>query len=375
MRNNFRPTRMEVNLHNIRANFSSIRSYVKKQEIFAVIKADAYGHGSIETACALIEEGCNQFAVAIPEEAIELRNAGITNQILVLGASAYSSVEELIRLDITATCTDVKFAMAMSKAAVKQKKTAKLHIKIDSGMGRLGFTIEEFKEAIEKILPLPSIDIAGMFTHFAVADETRTDWTNHQFTEYKKALSIAESKGISIRVQHTCNSAGILAHPDKYLDAVRPGLILYGMKPSPETVCVNPITLLPTFEVKTEIALVRNLPPATGISYGLHYITRGEELIAVLPVGYADGITRALSGKMSVLIHGQRCPVVGIICMDLMMVNVTGIEGVQIGDEAVIIGKQGNNIISPEEMANARNTVNYEIPIIFSKRIPREYVK
>ena len=375
MAENFRPTRMEVNLKNVRANFSSICSYVKGREIYAVVKADAYGHGAVEIARALVEEGCKQFAVAIPEEAVELRGAGITNPILVLGASPYNAAEELVRLDVAAACTDVRFAKAISKAAEKQGKLAKLHIKIDSGMGRIGFAVKEFKDAIEKILPLPSIDIEGIFTHFAAADESRPDWTNHQFSEYKKALAIAKQKGLHVKMRHTCNSAGILAHPDKHLDMVRPGVILYGMMPSAETVCAHPITLLPAFEVKTGIALIRSLPPGTGISYGLRYMTRGEERIAALPVGYADGVTRALSAKMSVLIHGKRCPVVGTICMDQMMVDVTGLENVKTGDEAVIIGKQGNETISPEEMAGARNTINYEIPIIFSKRVPRIYIK
>jgi alanine racemase len=366
---------MEVSLRNIRANFSSVRSYVKNREIYAVVKADAYGHGAVETARALVEEGCKQFAVAIPEEAFELRHSGITTPIIVLGASAYNSAEELIHLDITTACADIKFAEAMSKAAEKQGKIAKLHLKIDSGMGRIGFTIKEFEDVIEKILPLPSIDIEGIFTHFAAADESRTDWTNHQFSVYEEALAIAEQKGLSVKIRHTCNSAGILGHPDKHLDAVRPGIILYGMMPSAETICAYPITLLPTFEVKTRIAIMRDLPPGTGIGYGLRYMTRGQARIAALPIGYADGVTRALSSKISVLIHGQRCPVVGSICMDQMMVDVTNIENARTGDEVVIIGKQGNEIISPEEMASARNTINYEIPIIFSKRVPRIYAE
>jgi len=370
----FRPTRMEVNLKNLRANFSSIRSYVKGSEIYAVIKANAYGHGAVETAKALIEEGCGLFAVGIPEEAIELREAGITNPILVLGASSYNSAEELVHLDIAAACTDVRFASIMSKAAQKQGKIAILHIKIDTGMGRIGFTINDFIEAIEKILIMPSINIEGIFTHFAVADESCPDWTNHQFAEYKKALAIAEQKGLHVK-RHVCNSAGILGHPDKHLDMVRPGIILYGMMPSAETVCAYPITLLPTFEVKTGIVLIRELLPGMGIGYGLRYMTRGKERIAILPMGYADGFTRALSAKMSVLIHGQRCPVVGNVCMDQMMVDVTAVENVKIGDEAVIIGKQGDGAISPEEMANARNTINYEIPNIFQKRVPRVYIE
>ncbi|MCL1940707.1 MAG: alanine racemase [Synergistaceae bacterium] len=371
---NFRPTRMEVNLSNLRANFSSIRSYVKGREIYAVVKADAYGHGVVESSRALLKEGCKLFAVAIPEEAIELRSAGIKVPILVLGASAYDSAEELVRLDVAAACTDVKFAAAMSKTAKKQSKIAKLHIKIDSGMGRVGFTVKEFMAAVEKILPLPSIEIEGMFTHFAVADESRPDWTNHQFSEYKKALAYAARFGLNVK-RHVCNSAGILAHPDKHLDMVRPGVILYGMMPSPDTVCAYPIKLLPTFEVKTGIALIRDLPSGTGVSYGLRYMTRGNERIAVLPVGYADGYTRALTGKMSVLIHGRRCPIVGSICMDQMMADVTALENVKTGDEVVLVGKQGKEAITPEEMAGARNTINYEIPIIFQNRVPKIYIK
>ena len=369
----YRPTRMEVNLSNLRANFSSIRSYIGGREIYAVVKADAYGHGAVKTALALIEEGCRFFAVAIPEEAIELRNAGITVPIIILGAPAYSCAEELVHLDITAACSDVKFAECMSRAAEKQRKIAKLHIKIDTGMGRVGFLLKEFEDAIGKVLSLPYIDIEGIFTHFATADEFRPDWTNHQFSEYKKALAVAQQKGLNVKIRHTCNSAGILGHPDKHLDVVRPGVILYGMMPSAETVCTQTIKLLPTFEVKTGIALIRNLPPGTGISYGLRYTTRGDERIAVLPMGYADGVTRALSSKMSVLIHGHRCPIVGNICMDQMMADVTDIDNVRTGDEVIIIGEQGNERISPEEMASARNTINYEIPIIFSKRVPRIY--
>ena len=374
MSEHFSPTLMEVNLKSLRANFSSIRSYVNGREVCAVIKANAYGLGAVETANALVEEGCKYFAVSIPEEAIELRSAGITNHILVLGASPYCSAEELVRLDIEAACTDVKFADVMSQTAQKQGKVAKLHIKIDSGMVRIGFTTSEFNDAVDKILCMPSINIEGIFTNFAVADESRPDWTNHQFSEYNKVLAIAEQKGLNVK-RHVCNSAGILAHPDKHLDMVRPGLILYGMIPSPETVCAHPITLLPTFEVKTGVALVRELPPGTGISYGLRYMTRGKERIAILPIGYADGITRTLSSKMSVLIHGQRCPVVGNICMDQMMVDVTGIEDVKTGDEVVIIGKQGDKVITPEEMASARNTINYEILNIFQKRVTRVYIK
>lgn len=367
---------MEVNLKNLCANFCAIRDKVKGAEPFAVIKADAYGHGVVKVFESLIGVGCRRVAVAIPEEALELRSCGVEGAdkvgILILGGPAYSAADELVSNDIAAACTDVKFAEAMSAAAVKQGKKAKIHFKIDTGMGRIGFLPSEFAEAAQKILALPALEAEGIFTHFAVADEASPDWTNHQFGEYKKALAVLESKGVKVKYRHVCNSAGILVHPDKYLDAVRPGVILYGMYPSGDV--EKTIDLKPTFEIKTGIAVMREHDASVGISYGLRYITRAHQRIAVLPIGYADGWSRALSMKTDVLIHGKRCPQVGSICMDQMMVDVSGIENPAVGDEVVLLGRQGGEYISPEEIGACRGTINYEVPCAIQKRVPRVYL-
>jgi len=370
----FRATRMEVNLENLKKNYRSIRDHVgQNSQVMAVIKADGYGHGAIPVAKALIEEGCQRFAVAIPDEALELREGGISDPVLVLGPSPYSVAAEYVKLDIAAAFTDLDFAKAMSEEAVKQGKEALLHMKIDTGMGRIGFLPEEVPQVINEIASLPGIRMEGLFTHFATADEKRLDYTSEQFSRYTQVLSYLENRGFKISLRHVCNAAGTLNSPDKYLDAVRPGIILYGMWPSSE--CIRPIELHPTFQVKTEVSLVRELPPRSGIGYGLRYMTRGMEKTAVLPVGYADGYTRAMSMKMDVLIHGQRAPIVGNICMDQTMVDITHLDNVHVGDEVVLVGRQGSEEITPEEIAAARGTINYEVPISFLKRVPRVYVQ
>lgn len=306
-----RATRMEVSLKNIVSNFHAIKTHVgPNPEIFAVVKADAYGHGVIPVTSALLEGGCRRFAVAIPDEAFELRAGGITAPVLVLGPSPERSAREYVRQGITPAITDLPFARGLSIEAVRAGKKAKVHVKVDTGMGRIGFLPRDIPEVLDELLVLPGIDIEGMFTHFAVADEARLEYTARQFEGLTRALDAAEKKGISIPFRHACNSAGILACPDKYLDGVRPGIILYGMWPSQE--CPRPIELLPTFEVKTEIAFVKDLPAGSGVGYGLRYMTRGTERIAVLPVGYADGYSRALSMKLDVLIGGKEFPTAAI---------------------------------------------------------------
>lgn len=367
-----RITRMEVNLSNIAENFRRIRSRVGSgPEVIAVVKADAYGHGAPAVARALVGAGCHWFAVAIPDEALELRDEGITEPILVLGPSPERSVGEYVRRDITATVTDLSFARALGGEALRRGKRVPVHVKVDSGMGRIGFLPEEVPGVLEELVAMEGLRIEGMFTHFACADEMRLDYTKRQFAGLRTALLAAERLGIPIPLRHACNSAGILACPDMYLGGVRPGIILYGMWPSGE--CPRTMELLPTFEVKTEVALVRELPPGSGVGYGLRYMTRGVERIAVLPVGYADGYSRALSSKVQVLIGGKRVPLAGNICMDQTMANVTGMD-VKAGDEVVLVGRQGDEAVTPEEIGALRNTINYEVPISFSKRVPRVYL-
>mgnify|MGYP003587857331 CR=1 FL=1 len=367
-----RATRMEVNLRNLVSNFLAIRRHVgNKPEIFAVIKADAYGHGALPVARALEAAGCRRFAVAIPDEALELREGGVLAPVLVLGPSPERSAGEYVRQGIAPALTDLSFAKALNREAVRQGRQAAVHIKVDTGMGRIGFPPREIPAVLDEIKSLPGIGLEGIFTHFATADERRLDYTQRQYGGLLEAIAAAEARGIAVPLRHACNSAGVLACPDKYLDGVRPGIILYGMWPSSE--CPRPLELLPTFEVKTEVALVKELPPGSGVGYGLRYMTRGAERIAVLPVGYADGYSRALSMKIDVLIGGRRVPHAGNICMDQTMVNVTGMD-VKVGDEVVLVGRQGEGSITPEEVAAVRGTINYEVPIMFLRRVPRVYI-
>ena len=295
--------------------------------VIAVVKADAYAWGPRRgRGCRC---GMSLVCRGHPDEALELRDEGITEPILVLGPSPERSVGEYVRRDITATVTDLSFARALGCEALRRGKRVPVHVKVDSGMGRIGFLPEEVPGVLEELVAMEGLRIEGMFTHFACADEMRLDYTKRQFAGLRTALLAAERLGIPIPLRHACNSAGILACPDMYLGGVRPGIILYGMWPSGE--CPRTMELLPTFEVKTEVALVRELPPGSGVGYGLRYMTRGVERIAVLPVGYADGYSRALSSKVQVLIGGKRVPLAGNICMDQTMANVTGMD-VKAGD-------------------------------------------
>lgn len=368
----YRATRMEVSLSNIKANFVAIKKFAGQgTEIFGVVKSDAYGHGAVRVCEALSEAGCRRFAVAIADEAFELREGGVNEPVLVLGPSPLRAAAELVRQQVAATITDLAFARALNAEALRQGRQGVVHVKVDTGMSRIGFNPSEIPAVLDELSAMKGLTIEGMFTHFAVADEGRLDFTEGQFAGLKEALAVAEARGIKIPLRHACNSAGILACPSMYLDAVRPGIILYGMYPSAE--CPRSIELLPTFEVKTEVALVKELPPGSGVGYGLRYMTRGPERIAVLPVGYGDGYSRVLSMKAEVLIGGRRVPFAGNICMDQSMVNVTGMD-VKVGDEVVLIGRQGGETITPEEIAPLRGTINYEVPIMFLRRVPRVYV-
>lgn len=368
----YRATRMEVNLSNIKANFRTIKKFIGPgPEIFGVVKSDAYGHGAVKVCEALSEAGCRRFAVAVADEAFELRGGGVDEPILVLGPSPVRAAAELVKEKVAAAVTDLSFARALNEEALRQGGQGVVHVKVDTGMSRIGFTPSEVPAVLDELSTMKGLAIEGMFTHFAVADEARLDFTERQFAGLEEALTAAEAGGVRIPIKHACNSAGILACPSMYLDAVRPGIILYGMYPSAE--CPRPVELLPTFEIKTEVAMVKDLPPGSGVGYGLRYMTRGPEKIAVLPVGYGDGYSRALSMKAEVLIGGRRVPFAGNICMDQSMVNVTGMD-VKVGDEVVLIGRQGGEKITPEEIAPLRGTINYEAPIMFLKRVPRVYI-
>ncbi|WP_010246044.1 alanine racemase [Acetivibrio cellulolyticus] len=367
----------EVNLDNIAHNVKEIRRITdKKAEIMGVVKADAYGHGVMEVAKTLLENGVTRLAVSMLDEAIQLRKNGIDVPILILSYTDPRRAEEIILNDVTQTVFSHDLAEALSEAAVRLDKNIKIHIKIDSGMTRVGFMpgYSAVKNVV-KISKLPKIIIEGLFTHFASSDEIDRSYTYMQFERFMSIVSELNRIGIYIPVKHVCNSAGVIEFPEMHLNMVRPGIALYGMYPS-EEVQKDRINLKPAMTLKANIILVKDVETDTCISYGRIFKTQRESRIATLPIGYADGYTRLLTNKGRVLVNGQSVPIVGKICMDQCMIDVTDVQGeVNVGDEVVLFGSQNGSEISIEDLASKIGTINYEIACIIGKRIPRVYWK
>lgn len=370
-----RPAWAEIDLNAFEENFKNIKALVTPGTmVTGVIKADAYGHGAVEIGKVLIEQGVDRFAVATLTEAVQLRKVFVEIPILILGYTPVYGADTLFENDIIQTLYDLDQAREFSRLAEAKGKTLKVHIKIDTGMSRLGFqATEESADAILEISRLPGLEVEGMFTHFAVADETDKTFTDGQFKKYTFMVEALKSRGLEIPVKHVSNSAAIMDLPELNMDMVRAGIILYGLYPSDE-VLRQRIDLKQVMSLKAEISHVKELEAGRGISYGLKYVTPGPRTIATVPIGYADGFTRMLTGKAEMLVKGKRVPVVGRICMDQCLIDVTGLD-VKMGDEAVIFGTDGKNTITIDEVAAKLGTINYEITCMISKRIPREYVK
>lgn len=350
------------------------------RHVCAVVKADAYGHGAVRVVPTLLKAGADFLAVAVIDEAIQLRQAGITDvPILILGYTEPQRAAELVKYDIHQATFTYELAKALSDAAVAQNKTAHIHIKADTGMGRIGFLpTEENIDTIEKIFQLPNVEFTGLFTHFSSADmgdEVSLEYTQKQWACYNWFLDELKKRGLAPKIRHCSNSAAIVDHPEFFLDMVRPGIILYGCYPSDATHNEN-IDIKPEMTLKCRISNVKHEKPGQSISYGRHYTTTLEdEVIATLPIGYADGFFRHFSNNNEVLIHGKRCPIVGNVCMDQCMVNVTGVDNVRIGDEVVLMGHQGDEYIPCEELVERTGTIPHEFFCDISKRVPRVYMK
>ena len=370
-----RPAWAEIDLDAFEENFKKIKALVRPGTmVTGVIKADAYGHGAVEIGKILLQQGVDRFAVAMLSEAVQLRKVFKDVPILILGYTPTYSADELIENNIIQTMYNVEEAKIFSERAEKLGKKLKVHIKIDSGMSRLGFQANEASvDSIMEISRLPFIEIEGMFTHFAVADEIDKEYTYKQYKKYKFMMDALKERGLDIPVKHVSNSAAIMDLPEMNLDMVRAGIILYGLYPSDEVVKER-LDLKPVMSLKAEISHVKELEAGRGVSYGLKYVTPDTRRIATIPIGYADGFTRMLSGKAEVLVKGKKVPVLGRICMDQCLIDVTGID-VKIGDEIIIFGSDGTNTITTDDLAAQLGTINYEITCMISKRIPREYVR
>ena len=366
----------EINLDYIVHNYKEFcritNSEGKKTKVMCVIKANGYGHGSASLAKRLEKDGCSLFGVATLDEGLELRRSGIKSFVLLLNHIAEDRVCEALENDLTMTVFSKEMAEAISAAA---KKTTKIHIKTDTGMTRVGINPDEALEAVKYIHSLPNIEIEGIFTHFSSADETSREYTNMQIERFNKITSEIENAGISIPIKHAANSAASIMYPDAYFDMVRVGISLYGCYPS-EEVDKSRIDLKPCMQLKTQIIRINEVEPGVAVSYGRLFITERKSRLATIPVGYADGISRVLATKLVVLVNGQAAPVIGKICMDQCVVDITDIKGdVKVADEAVIYGEQKGGFIPVEQVAEQMGTINYEILCLTSRRVLRYYTE
>ena len=359
----------EVSLDSIAHNVRQFRQWIgPKCELMAVVKANGYGHGALETAYTMIANGTNWLAVALPEEAVRLRRGGIHAPILVLGAVGADELDVCVAADLVVTVFEPHMARLLSRAAVAQDKTAKVHIKVDTGMGRLGLLPGDFASMVELVQGLPGLEIQGDFTHFAQAEQPDLTNTKWQWERFQAVQSDLKSRGISIPFLHAANTAATLFFPESHLDLVRVGLGIYGMYPDQR----RTLHLEPALSLKTKVAFVKRVPAGSAVSYGSTYVTWKETSLAVLPIGYADGLSRGLSNKGQVLIRETFCPIVGNVTMDHTLVDVGDLP-VQIGDEVVLLGSQGAHTIHAHSWADLLGTINYEITCMLSSRIERVY--
>ena len=355
----------------IRHNFECIKKSIPDNvKIMPVIKADGYGHGALIFAKAM-EDKSDYFAVAILEEALELRQSGINIPIMLLGYTNPICFEEALNNDITITILSKDDAKILSETAKSMGKTAKIHIPIDTGMGRIGFSPDE--NAIEEILEIASLEnifLEGIFTHFATSDEEDKEFTHLQADRFKKFKAMLENKGLDVKIYHCANSGAIIGHKEFSFDMVRAGIILYGLYPSDE-VDKKELDLKPVMSLESHISFVKTIKKGDSVSYGRTFTAEKEMKIATIPVGYADGYPRLLSNKGRVIVRGEYAPIVGRICMDQFMIDVTHIENVNVGDRVILMGSQGDRTVSAEEIAEYAQTINYEISCGISKRVPR----
>jgi alanine racemase len=361
-------TLAEINLGNITHNIKEIKKLLNDDVKFmAVVKADAYGHGSVQVS-KHIRDNVDHLSVATIQEALEIRSAGIKKPVMILSETSPLNAKEVVRNDLVQTVYTYELASALSKAAISLRKKVKAHFKVDTGMGRIGASVQDAAKIFNEISSLKNLQIEGIFTHLARAEE-KNGFTSEQLNKFNSVL-----KGISSDhlIKHAANSAGAIYHKDSHMDMVRIGLTMYGLYPP--TGDKDGISLKPALEFKTCVVYLKRVPKGTPVSYGSTYITEKETSIATLPVGYADGLPRALSNKGSVLIGGKKYPIVGRVCMDLTMVDV-GDSSVKIGDEVALIGAQGNERISADDIASIAGTISYEIVCGIGKRVPRIYKK
>lgn len=368
---NCRPTFVEINLAAIAHNLRNIEKQVAPAKIMAVVKADAYGHGLKEVSKVAFENGASHVGVARLEEGVCLREHNFNAAILVLGGFFENQIEDFLKFDLQLTLYDYQLAKALSTKAKELGKLAKVHIKVDTGMGRVGVAWEKAAEFVQKVMELNHFQIVGIYTHFANADEKDKSFAQIQLKRFRHVLTELDEKKIRIPLKHAANSGAILDLPDSYFDMVRPGIMMYGYYPSLET--SESIAIEPSMSIKSRVIFVKEVEEGTPISYGLTFRANKKTKIATVPIGYGDGFNRLLSNQAEVLIQRQRFPVVGRVTMDQIMVDVGCESPVMIGDEVVLLGRQGCEEITIYEICKKLNTIPYEVTCWISERMPKVY--
>lgn len=372
-----RPVWAEINLSNLDYNIKNIKAKIGDREMIGVIKADAYGHGSVKVAEVLRENGCRIFAIATLQEAITLREAGAKEEIIILGLTPDMYADTIVKYDITPVFCDSANAKAFSDAAAKAGKIVSGLIAVDTGMGRIGYLADDLDYAAEdlkKVAALPNFRIRGMFSHMSTADAFDKTYSHQQEAKYNRFYEAMTAAGIEIPFRTLANSASVMEIPSVYFDACRPGIILYGCYPSDE-VDVNQLSLKPVMSVKANIVHLKDVPAGFSVGYGRKYISQKPSKIATIALGYADGYPRPYSAQAKVIVNGVIAPIAGNICMDQCMIDVTDVPDVKVGDEVIVMGTDGKNTILADDIAKATGTINYEITCAFGQRLPKVYVK
>ncbi len=369
----------EINLNAISSNFKRLRENINcGTKIMCIVKADGYGHGAERVSMELQEAGADWFGVSNIEEALQLRKNSIDKPILILGYTPPEMAKILKDYNLTQTVFSLEYARQLSESAGLCGVDIDIHIKLDTGMGRIGIPVcEDIKNVVEtakQICTMKNIAARGIYTHFARADEGIHDnsQTKKQFELFLNVTEALQKDNIHFELRHCCNSAATLSHPEMHLDMVRPGIILYGLYPSPH---IRGVDLIPAMELKSVISMHKTIEPGCSIGYGHRFTAARKTKVATLPIGYADGYTRVLSGKANMLVCGKRAPVIGTISMDQCMIDVTDIEGVTAGMTVTVIGHDGNEHISVEQVSDIAGTINYETVCLIGKRVPRLYFK
>lgn len=372
--NNYYRVMAEIDLDAIGHNITEIKKKLKPTtRLLAIVKADGYGHGAVEVSKICLYKGADSLGVATCDEGMELRNAGIEVPILILSKTVEAQLEEVIRGGLTQTVYTLEMAQELSKKAQELNKTALVHIKIDTGMSRIGFLpTEESLEEIEKIFNMDNIRVTGVFTHFSTADEADKSFTNTQFERFKYITDAIKSRGHNDIICHCANSAAILDMPQYQMDMVRSGIITYGMFPSNDV--SKDIDLRPAMTIKSQIIHIKTLEGNIGVGYNRTYFTKKSTVVATVPIGYADGYSRSLSNKGRAIINGKYANVIGNVCMDQLMLDVTDIDA-HVGDSVVLMGRSMGAEVSAEELAKIEGTINYEVVCDVGKRVPRVYLR